>query len=525
VRRERLILVAIGALAVVVRLPGLTTSGLWRDDAWTALGSRESLGTAVRMGSTAPGFTLLERLWIGFHPGSSLWAQMLPLGLGLLGVVATYAVLRFHGLRAATGLLGAFLVATSPVAVQYSTRVKEYSADLILACLLLWLGERVRRSPSMRTTGGLAVASALAVLISASTAPVIAGVWACVVLLGIRERTTIWSSAAAGGPLAVFLGGLYFFRLRHLPRVLHNFWAADGSFVDRSSVVGFWTSLGHIWGHLGVGLLAAIGHVDTLGAPIGPTGVVFVTTLALVALMMVGLTAGARGQAAALTILVAICASVAGAIPLGTGRTDEAIYPPILLLAGLGCEEILRPLRSRLGQRRSDGAHGAVPTGITVALVAMSLLSVVVEPPSYPKINVRALAAYVAAHQKPADRMLVDPYDRYTWALYVERAAVVRFGSDWGAGFTVVTDSVDTFICPSEPWEVGFKPTAWASRMTGAGRVWYVGAGRLSTAEDPIYRALLADGWHRQSIVDYTGGFVVLLTRNPTPVNVSTLEG
>ena len=71
-------LLAVVALGVIVRIPGLTETGLWRDDAWTALASKVGLGTALRISTTTPGFAVAERTWIGFDPGSSLWAQLLP---------------------------------------------------------------------------------------------------------------------------------------------------------------------------------------------------------------------------------------------------------------------------------------------------------------------------------------------------------------------------------------------------------------------------------------------------------------
>jgi hypothetical protein len=64
-------LVAIVIVGAWLRLTEVTSHGLFRDDAWVALSSRVSMGTALRMGATAPGFTLIERAWILLDPGSS----------------------------------------------------------------------------------------------------------------------------------------------------------------------------------------------------------------------------------------------------------------------------------------------------------------------------------------------------------------------------------------------------------------------------------------------------------------------
>ena len=107
---------------------------------------------------------------------------------------------------------------------------------------------------------------------------------------------------------------------------------------------------------------------------------------------------------------------------------------------------------------------------------------------------------------------MTDPYTRYPWALYEESNVHVEFGRGWGAGFTVVSSQPDVFISPTEPWEDGYQPATWASNVTDAGRLWYVGTWYLTHNEDPVYQALLAAGWKPQQEFDGTGGFVVLFT-------------
>ncbi len=506
------------ALGTAIRLHGLTTHGLWRDDAWTALTSRVGLGTALHMSTTTPGFTLLARWWIGIHPGSSLWAQALPLVFGVGGVLAMYAVSRFYGLPRWLSILGALVVATSPVAVQYSTHVKQYSADLLLASLLLWMGEAARRSGSRRRLVVLALASAGAALASASVLPVVGGVWVALLIDAVAHRERIPNVLRAGVPLGVYFVGLYLLLLRHLPPVLHRYWLLSGAFIDRSSPRAIWHSVAFAISVLTVGLVAPAGHLGTLGDVSWHPGAVFLPACLLFVLLLVGLTAGWRAATAGLTLGVAFVATLAGRIPLGTGRTDEVLYPAIVLLAALGVQRA-----GELVGRRVDTTENRHRAG-TAIVTALSLVlgGVIVEshqvrhPSAYPEIDVRSLAAKLASQRLPGDRTLVDPYTRYNWALHEARHVRVKFGNGWGAGFSVISDQPDAFVSPTETWEAGYQPDRWASQVADAGRVWYLGTWFLSRSVDPVYRALTAQGWAPQQEFAARGGFLVLLTGGGT---------
>ena len=86
-------------------------------------------------------------------------------------------------------LVAAAAIAAGPITVTYSTRVKEYSADLLLACLVLWL-RRAVAAPRRRARGLalLGVASVAAMWISASTAAVVGGAAACVLCVAWSRR-------------------------------------------------------------------------------------------------------------------------------------------------------------------------------------------------------------------------------------------------------------------------------------------------------------------------------------------------
>ena len=231
--RRRLDVVEGVALAVIVvvglwlRLAGMTSHGLWRDDAWVAMSSRVSMGTALRMGATAPGFTMIERAWILLDPGSSRWAQALPVALGVAGIVTMFCLSRYLGLSTWLSLATAAFVALSPVTIAYSTHAKQYSTDVVLACALLALGEAARRRrPERRRLGALAVASCAGLVISASVAVVIIGVWAMLLITSRRDRDGRVQVITVGAITAVSCAlALLFYA--HLSTALHLFWSSS----------------------------------------------------------------------------------------------------------------------------------------------------------------------------------------------------------------------------------------------------------------------------------------------------------
>jgi tetratricopeptide (TPR) repeat protein len=130
---------------------------------------------------------------------------------------------------------------------------------------------------------------------------------------------------------------------------------------------------------------------------------------------------------------------------------------------------------------------------------------------------VRALAAKFDSERQPGDQVLVDPYTRYVWALSEERRVRIVFGQTWSTGFSVLSDRPEVYIAPTEPWEIGYAPGDWAVRVADAGRLWYLGTNFLARDADPVYLALVGQGWKPQEDFGATGGFLVLMTGGGTP--------
>jgi hypothetical protein len=497
-------LVVVIAFGAALRANGLTTQGLWRDDAWVALSGHVGLGEAWHMWATAPGTYLVDRTVLVLASGSTLWAQMPAFVSGLAAIPATYALARCFRLSRLSGVLMAAAIALAPLCVIYSTRVKEYELDVLLSCAVLATGEVARRTPGSRQFATLAAASVGAFLCSATLGVVIAGVWVALAVQTWRGRRRGWPRhvVVAGVAAVCGCGAVALVFYDRISPSLHRFWATG--FVSHQSFGSFVSSLGWVAWHL----LADVVGLGPLSVPL---------RVALLGLWVVVAVVGLRGNrsmlAPALVLVVAVLGSVAGIQPLGTGRTDQYLYPALLLLTAAGLTPIAAVIARDVGRRpRGEVRAIALATG-AVGVLALGLLAAFAWSvrPNYPAVDVTALAAQIDRHEQPGDHIFVSELARYPWALAEDPHPDVRLGTAWAAGFTVVSTQPGVFIVPSEYYEGGSHPEAWAAAVHRDHRLWYVWSAPLSL--NPSYRALLADGWRPRVTLDATGISATLLVR------------
>ena len=164
----------------------------------------------------------------------------------------------------------------------------------------------------------------------------------------------------------------------------------------------------------------------------------------------------------ALIVVVGFAASAPHLAPLGIGRTDEYLYPAILL--------VMTGRRSP-GRRRSVAASAA-PRALALASPPWSpwpwssgrstSLHEEANAPVYPGEDVTALATALDHHMQPGDVIWVSEQMRYPWALYEDPTPHIVFGPDWSTDFTVVSTKPGVFIVPSDFFEGGYQPTVWA---------------------------------------------------------------
>jgi hypothetical protein len=433
------------------RWSGFTSASLWFDDAWSALPARVGLATAVRMITTDPGYLLALRSWLQLDPNATWWAQLPAFVAGLAGIVAVYALLSYFRVWWPLRFLGALVIAASPVASDYSTRVKQFGFELLFACLLLWLAERWRREPAPRRAVALACACAAAMLFSVTTLSVALAVTAVAALSACTDRARRAGAAVVVGASGATLVVSYVLWLRHLSASLNYGWTRHGYLLWTSSlhhVVFSFEAMGTGIFHYLVG--TPLGRSGRLSTQVTAEGIALALVAAvilatIVAFPLVGLVrsrlrAPGPFASAAIAVVFAVALALAARSPFGGGRTDEVLYPAILLLA-TGAVSSLVSDRGAAVRRVAM----VVVVGAAACLVAVGATN----RASYPETDLRPLVTALDRHLRPGEVVVVDPWLTFTWAYDQLTPTGISFAptyNSWSQGFHVVSLDRDVDI-------------------------------------------------------------------------------
>lgn len=530
---ERGTVVALCAAGAAFRIPGLTTRDLWFDDAWGALPARVGLAEAMRMVVTTPLFTLALRSWIELHPDATWFDQLPELAMGIAGIAAVWALVRALGFGRLAACAAAAVIAAGPVTTIYSTRVKEYSCDLLLSCLVLWLCERWRRAPSARSAAWLAIGSAVAIATSASTAAIVGGAAVCAVLVAWHARELRAQVAAVIGVLGVVAIALWAVVLRRIPSELRTNWRTHGYLFGYSSARHVAYEFQQTFSGLVHGLVGAPIPYTFSGYAIRvePMALAIATLLVLAAIVTPPLIGAVRSRGAtvppaapaAAAMVLGVIGTLLGLAPLGDGRTDEAFYPAILVLSVAAATALWRRVpTNRLAARAAPIAVAAVVGVATVWFGAT-------HTEAYPPTGLSTVAAELfGAHgpMRPGDVVVVDGYESFTWALDGVTPWRVSFAQPdvpWPMGFHVVSADHRVILSASylQP------PPDLASLLATARRVWFIGpnVGGYSTAaprslwsfpfRTPTLIELEALGWRAGAVCCHASGTYVELFTKP----------
>ena len=130
-------------LAFLLRVGGLLSQSLWRDEVDALRFSTQALPALLEMfrkpGENGPLFFLALRPWLAIA-GSSEFALRFPSALaGTLAVPLLYALTRRLTRERSTAIIAALLLATAPYAVWYGQEAKMYAALTVLVPLSFYL--------------------------------------------------------------------------------------------------------------------------------------------------------------------------------------------------------------------------------------------------------------------------------------------------------------------------------------------------------------------------------------------------
>lgn len=150
--RTRLLLSAIVAIAILLRLPGYTES-VWIDELYTSnlfVGPPVVLMKTLYSDIHPPLYFVFMHYWNAVFSDGEAWLRLPAMLCGLGSILLIYRIGEIFAGRT-IGLVGAFLLAVSPVHIWYSQEARPYSSNILL--LLLSMLSFARLAEGRRRAG------------------------------------------------------------------------------------------------------------------------------------------------------------------------------------------------------------------------------------------------------------------------------------------------------------------------------------------------------------------------------------
>jgi MFS family permease len=449
--------VALVLIAFFTRYASLDPDSLHIDDAWVLLGWKADRWVDIqRAGSTSLGFVLMLRAWLGVVGSSYSDAQLLPFVISLFSAPAFLLVALRTRIRYPAALLGSAMLLASPTLVSYSTRVKHYSLEVLLAILLIGLAAAILRDPTARRAWiAYVLGSVVALVISfAVLGVVLAGLGAGLVALLRQEGIArLWRSCALACTIsaALFAGGWFLTIIRPtLSTALRDFWSGFylSDAVGRPNVAPWW----HWTDTASSGLLAHDWKLLRFlfeGAFTGPTTVLLVGFVA--ATLLVGFRRPLHALLFGIPFVVAVGGSAAQVAPLGGGRTDAWLYAPMTFMIVSAVDVVLQwahgAQRRGVGDARPNAlvarGRGLVLSGI-VSLIALLCLLNIPSPASFPWPDAEPLVRRLEAGRRSSDLVVVAPNFTFNYALQAPQHITTKVSTRNSTRFTPVLQGVNT---------------------------------------------------------------------------------
>jgi hypothetical protein len=402
-RRSNRLILALLVLGVGLRVGQyLADTSLWVDDipvvrnvldrsAWTLL------SVPLDYGQVAPkGFLLAEKLTAMTLGASDYALKFFPLFCSLVALVAFWRVAGLVLDEWGAALALALFVAAGPL-IAFTSQVKQYSTDVAIAVLLLWLALDLERGVvSRRRSLWAGMAGAAAVWFSQPAVLVLAGLGVVLALRAwpvrnqIRDRRLVslgpilalWAASA----LAATLAGL----ASMTPETrdyMHSYWAA-----------GFapWPAT------LGLEIRWPVRELKGLFGPGWSASLAYPFPLLYLALAAFGFFTFNRRRAGAWALVlapiaVALAAAAAHQYPF-SDRLILFLLPSFFLAIASSIEWIREHLST---------VSGSLGWVASMLLVGPALYPVLVMPPAYRNEDMKPVLAFVQTRRQPGDLVYV----------------------------------------------------------------------------------------------------------------------
>ena len=181
------------------------------------------------------GFLIIEKLLLPLPGSRDLVLRIYPLICGVFALPVFYRVAAFYLGRKAIPIAVA-LLSFSGVLIYYSSEVKQYSSDVMITLLIIYLTIWVRsKSPTILRFGTYAVAGAVAIWLSHPAVFVLAGLGTSLLLERLMRRD--WKEGLTLLPIFVIwlagFGASYVLSLTDLTRheLLLDYWSNQRAFM------------------------------------------------------------------------------------------------------------------------------------------------------------------------------------------------------------------------------------------------------------------------------------------------------
>ena len=399
----RFLIIALLIVGAALRLwQYLANTSAWLDEVAVARNVLDRslwslLTTPLSYDQTAPmGFLVVEKIMTLLFGRGDYALRFFPLVCSLIALVAFWRVAErlLDGLAvpAALALFGAAV----PL-VAFGSQIKQYSSDVAVALLLLWLAlELTEPILSLRRALWAGIAGAVLICFSQSAVLVACGLSIPLIFVAWNQRREKGIQAlrvlsitlglwAASSLVAILYG------LASMPPAtrtfMHRFWAAGFPPADLRGLVEARWPLNQMKAIIGTAADASLGY---------PVPIVY---LALAVIGLYFLWNRNRVSAALLLapIVVTIAAAAAGQYPF-SDRLILFLVPAFFIALGASSEEIRRRLVPR---SRSLGMCALL------LIAGLALSPMILSPPVYHREDMKPVLSYLEANRRPGDLVYV----------------------------------------------------------------------------------------------------------------------
>jgi hypothetical protein len=459
---EFALLAALLVLATVSRRLGyLFSHSFWLDEGWVADSVRAPFHQLRLLTSSTPiGWTVLLRLVPDLGPPERL--RLLPIAFAVAAVVPAYLLGRRLGRIQAVAAGLAAAIAPSAIA---NDDLKQYTGDVFVTLLLLWLGARVEADwtgPGRRGTRRLLVlclACVVTVLVSHAAVFVSAAVFGALALRCLAERR--WQRLRQALGLGLAVGAVEA--------------AVFGVFLsvgDNAAMQRYWA---YAFVPLSEGPGRAVSFVAThLAGTLGRAG--FGSWALAAALALGGLVALWRGRlpatALAVPVLLAelVVAGAAHRYPFLDERTSLFVTVLLTVCGGLGVGALV----AWSFRRPATIPVGLAAAGLAAALLVPASRAAVRTP--MPGSTLRQQVAFVLEHRQPGDVVVVGRNASFAFGYYwPDRPTFTPTQSNTAVLFQVDYPGRPDLVVTHRRGLAGAEAAVReASARTRSGRVWLV---------------------------------------------------